>query len=141
MSDSKSRTGTAVRGTRKTLQNPGNIVMTTTNQHDPFFATSTSGAQTAAALGRLSFTLAAERVLPACQIHAKDHDAVVDSPTVAQASATMPVGTKDSPQRVAIYVEHNGTRFVRHRLDFNSPRTSEAAAQLGITFGDCVKRY
>lgn len=43
------------------------------------------------------------------------------------------------PETNAIsYIEICGGRRIRHKLDFNSPRTAEAAALLGITFEDCL---
>ncbi len=43
-------------------------------------------------------------------------------------------------ERSLVYIEHNGIRDSKHILDFNSPRTKEAAVQLGLTFEDCLKR-
>ena len=43
--------------------------------------------------------------------------------------------------RFIYYIEYESGKRIRHKLDFNSPRTKEAAAQLGITFEDCVKKY
>ena len=39
------------------------------------------------------------------------------------------------------YYEFNAGRKIKRKLDFNSPRTSEAAAQLGLTFKDCLTKY
>ena len=44
-------------------------------------------------------------------------------------------------ERIVVLVEHNGNRYNKERINFDSPRTSEAAAQLGITYEDCLKRY
>ncbi len=42
--------------------------------------------------------------------------------------------------RVLIYMEEQGHRCLKRKLDFDSPRTLEAAGKLGITFEDCLKR-
>ncbi len=47
----------------------------------------------------------------------------------------------ETADRVVAYLECDTGRTIRHRLDFDSPRTVEAAAQLGITFEDCAKKY
>ena len=109
-------------------QQVGNIAIGV-NQHDPFFATAASGnaatqiLNTGNSLSKLTFSTAAERIMP---IFKKERDSFVESPPIKE--------------RIVNYVEHNGSRLIRHKLDFNSPRTSEAGAQLGITFEDCVKK-
>ena len=50
------------------------------------------------------------------------------------------VSAQNPKDRTLVYLEHNGIRDTKHVLDFNSPRTKEAALQLGLTFEDCVKR-
>ena len=38
------------------------------------------------------------------------------------------------------YVESTTGKPVKHKMDFNTPRTKEAAARAGITFEDCVQK-
>ena len=38
--------------------------------------------------------------------------------------------------RIAYFFENS----MKHALDFDSPRTKDAAAQLGVTFEDCLKK-
>ena len=38
------------------------------------------------------------------------------------------------------YVERQGSQELKHVVDFGSPRTSQAAAMLGIKFDDCVQK-
>jgi hypothetical protein len=54
---------------------------------------------------------------------------------------SIPEAVPVAKDRVVMYVEHNGSRYIRHMLNFDSPRTAEAAAQLGITYEDCLKKY
>ena len=44
----------------------------------------------------------------------------------------------ETPSKTIYYFEYNAGRRIRHKMDFNSPRTCEAAAQLGLTFSDCL---
>lgn len=44
------------------------------------------------------------------------------------------------PSSVKPKLAHYMRGSVRYSLDFNSPRTLDAAAQLGICFEDCVKK-
>lgn len=46
-----------------------------------------------------------------------------------------------SEEKLVFYVEQVRGHYYRHKMDFNSPRTLEAAAQLGITYEDCIKKY
>ena len=59
----------------------------------------------------------------------------------ADRNSTFNGGNRCEPERKVVYSEKQGQEVVRHILDFDSPRTKEAAAQLGITFEDCVKKY
>lgn len=45
------------------------------------------------------------------------------------------------PDQIAIYMDTSAGRCIRYRVNFNSPRTIEAAKELGITFEDCIKKY
>ena len=38
------------------------------------------------------------------------------------------------------YIEIIDGREIHHKVDFDSPRTKEAAAQVGLTFKECVLR-
>jgi hypothetical protein len=109
--------------------------------NDPFFLTigSTNNTSSKAlvvntgnSLSRLCFTAAAERVLPV-YLHTLGSNG-------ASPKSKSPIVKEEKKERVAVLVESNGSRFIRYRLNFDSPRTSEAAAQLGITFADCLKR-
>jgi len=40
-----------------------------------------------------------------------------------------------------IYTELWGTRKIKHKLDFDSPHTSQAAKMLGLAINDCLNRY
>ena len=40
--------------------------------------------------------------------------------------------------QVLCYYEYDAGRRIRRKLNFGTPRTTEAAAQLGVTFADCV---
>lgn len=46
--------------------------------------------------------------------------------------------TTEVVEKTLCYYEFDSGRKIRRRLNFASPRTSEAAAQLGVTFSDCV---
>lgn len=41
---------------------------------------------------------------------------------------------------VVVFTEEGGSHCLRHRLDFATPRTQEAASKAGLTFKDCVMR-
>ena len=49
--------------------------------------------------------------------------------------------TADTGKRILLYVEYNKGKPIKHKVNFDSPRTAEAASQLGISFEDCRKRY
>lgn len=42
---------------------------------------------------------------------------------------------------IIYFTEDTENRGAKNKIDFNSPRTQEAAAKLGLTFSDCVKKY
>jgi len=44
-------------------------------------------------------------------------------------------------RRVIPFVEYIRGKSINHKIDFDSPRTAEAAAQLGITYGECLPKY
>ncbi len=46
-----------------------------------------------------------------------------------------------SRDRTVSYIETLGERRVKHVMNFDSPRTLKAAAQLGVTIEDCIKKY
>ena len=58
---------------------------------------------------------------------------------VKEPSAKSPNNAEN--ERIVRYIEYVNGKIVRHALDFNSPRTKEAAAQIGATFSDCVIKY
>ena len=47
----------------------------------------------------------------------------------------------EDSQRIATYVLKLNGQTIYHKLDFNSPRTREAAGQIGISYDDCVLKY
>ncbi len=56
-------------------------------------------------------------------------------------NATMSMESATANRDLSIYyIETDTGKPVRHRLDFNTPRTREAAGQIGITYEDCVVR-
>jgi len=109
-----------------------------TPQHDPFFITmgpmTNASSQTyhsGIALAKLCFTAATNNIIQSYNY------AGSQSPD----SSPKKIERENSHDRIAVLIESNGSRFIRYRLNFDSPRTAEAAAQLGITFEDCMKRY
>ena len=56
-------------------------------------------------------------------------------------SQYMNLKAKIKEERVIYYTEYDLGKLVKHRLDFNSPRTKDAAARLGLTYEDCIKKY
>ncbi len=123
-----------------------NIMLAGSTPHDPFFITigSTNNATTKTlntgnSLSKLSFTAATERVLP---MYSNNIGGSNINPPGCSRKPTKDLPPKEErKERIAVLLESNGNRFIRQRLNFDSPRTSEAAAQLGITFEDCLKRY
>ena len=59
--------------------------------------------------------------------------------------STISVNKSDSTatlvDKCLYYNEWNAGKETSHKLDFDSPRTMEAAAQLGINFDDCLPKY
>lgn len=49
--------------------------------------------------------------------------------------------TSITNDKVFFYFDSNTYGKVRRKIDFDSPHTSKAAAQLGITFNDCITQY
>ena len=45
-----------------------------------------------------------------------------------------------SNDKILVYTDSTTGKNIYHKLDFSSPRTSEAAEQIGITFKDCILR-
>ena len=49
---------------------------------------------------------------------------------------------KEQPiERILCYYEISSGRKIRYKINFDSPRTSGAAEQLGITFEQCQPKY
>jgi hypothetical protein len=44
-------------------------------------------------------------------------------------------------EKVMTYMETSQGAVVKHKLDFNSPRTLQAAEELGFTLEDCQRKY
>lgn len=69
-------------------------------------------------------------------------------PTLSNRPSALALGITESSERLApsvkerlvSYVEPAGKRPIRHLLNFDSPRTKQAAGQLGICFEDCIKK-
>lgn len=43
--------------------------------------------------------------------------------------------------RILAFIDYDSGKRIRYKLDFNSPRAKKAAAQLGITYEDCITRF
>lgn len=64
----------------------------------------------------------------------------LDAPGNQTTRVRMQGGDITSRQRIVHFNEQNGSQIIKRILDFNSPITAKAAAQLGITFEECQIR-
>jgi hypothetical protein len=55
-------------------------------------------------------------------------------------SILVPDTPEEPVDRTLYYIEFEAGRKIRRKVDFNSPRTTKAAAQIGLTFDDCIKK-
>ncbi len=99
----------------------------------PFHHSIMPGASASTTIGRTTnaanFSAALASFLPAI-------------PAILASVAGFPSPTQRGRKRdrCVLFVEHDGARYVKHMLDFGSPRTAEAAGQLGISYEDCIRR-
>ena len=66
-------------------------------------------------------------------------DSLANNESNPKATTLMPC-IAEVLERCLFYYEYDSGRKIRHKLNFDSPHTSEAALQLGVSFNDCIPR-
>ena len=76
------------------------------------------------------------------QVQAKN-SRPIDAQNVVKTKVSRTTLPKDQiiyADKTVVFLEQVNGKVVRRKIDFNTPRTREAAASVGITYEECVKR-
>ena len=84
--------------------------------------------------------LAAIKVGTEVQIKSTRPSDLVNAVKQQMSQTTLPKDQIVYSDKTISFLDQVNGKYIRRKINFNTPRTKEAAAKIGITYQDCVKK-